>query len=139
MSAFVLDDAHIDAILEWHSRSKNNYGRVTLSDELTLIGRKLIAQNWRSVEERYRERTADYFGECPEAEAYVYRDYGRLLTPIEIVKACDCYDYQACETPDYRETEAASFIDSVRYRAICKLPGYDAAAWGIKDDTRKAA
>src|SRR5262245_34929740 len=31
------------------------------------------------------------------------------ITSTQILKTCDCYDYQACETDDYRESKAAAF------------------------------
>ncbi|MBO0715712.1 MAG: hypothetical protein J2P55_00045 [Rhizobiales bacterium] len=54
----------------------------------------------------------------------------------QVVKACDCFDYQACETTDYHATPAAAFVASVRNMAMeagGKSDGalYDQLLWGL--------
>jgi len=57
------------------------------------------------------------------------------LTPIAVLKGCECFDYQACETDDYRSSIACTIINAIRTRAILCLPDYDdAPGW---DFTRK--
>jgi hypothetical protein len=46
----------------------------------------------------------------------------RTLVATQIVKACDCYDYQACETNDYDQSEAAALVDRVREEARHRRP-----------------
>ena len=54
-----------------------------------------------------------------------------------IVKACNCYDYQACETEDYHETPAAKYVERLRTMYLsdndCRADGalYEALPWGI--------
>jgi hypothetical protein len=53
-----------------------------------------------------------------------------------IHKACDCYDYQACENLDYDTTEASIIITLIREAAIRhggtdKGKVYDFMPWGI--------
>ncbi len=57
----------------------------------------------------------------------------RHYLPVEIIKACDCYDYQSCETPDWKDTEAYAIMQMLRKRAIYSLPGYEEAAWEIRE------
>lgn len=47
-----------------------------------------------------------------------------------IMRRLHCYDYQACETPDYPESWAAAVMRQIREAAILHLPGYDEAPWG---------
>jgi hypothetical protein len=89
------------------------------------VGQILVDQNFRSVNYHYEE---DY----PVRE-YVADPPAVTLSPVAILKACDCYDYQACETPDYWETEAFAIVRAIRNRAIRLLPGYDEAeAWPVR-------
>jgi hypothetical protein len=58
------------------------------------------------------------------------------LLATQIVKACDCYDYQACETDDYPQSEAAALVEKVREQAI-EIGGeksgrlYDQLLWEV--------
>jgi len=54
----------------------------------------------------------------------------KILAPIEILKNCNCFDYQACEVNRYRYTPAYRMINDIRGAAIRNLPGYDKASWG---------
>ena len=54
-----------------------------------------------------------------------------VIRALQALKACDCYDYQAGETPDYNSTPAHDIISQIRQFAIMALPGYEAAAWEI--------
>ena len=54
----------------------------------------------------------------------------------QIVKTCNCYDYQACETDDYDASEAAQLVHGVRNTALeaaGKPDGklYDDLLWSI--------
>lgn len=147
MSAFVVSHAHIDALLTFADLKRLtdylsyevNHGTEKLS--LTEIGRILLAENERSVCHRYPDCTeSDKPGTIgEEAIGYKFKtwqsvfklQHGQLCALI--LKACDCYDYQACETDDYDQSIARRIIDRIRDRAIHSLPGYEDAPWGIDD------
>ena len=132
MSAFLVNDLHIDALLTYAQRAKwvrpsyycHNEKQVTFFDNLDSIGQTLVDQNFRSVNHRYSTEA--------EITNYYFTPYSRLLSPVEAIKACDCYNYQACDTGDeYWKSEAHEIIDTIRERAIDELPGMDDAAWEI--------
>lgn len=56
------------------------------------------------------------------------------VNPVEVLKLCDCFDYQACEADGYEESIAAALVQRIRQDAICRLPGYDAAPWALETD-----
>ncbi len=58
-------------------------------------------------------------------------------SPVEIIKAAQCFDYQACETDDWKESVACKIIQHIEGTAIRMLPGYEQAPWGL--DRSKAA
>lgn len=95
--------------------------------------RILYHENERSICARYKDAKRFAFEESSYANPLV-----RPITPVEAIKACDCYDYQACETRDYRDTLARALVDMVRSAAVTSLPGYEQAKWGC-DDSRFAA
>lgn len=106
------------------------------------VGAMLIAQNERSVDFRYDgrnnmiqvpyhfERGGPYvniIGRFPDGW-----HWSRVpVAPAPVLKSLDCYEYQACETPDWKDTEARAFCEALRSAAIERLPGYDGGPWGI--------
>lgn len=110
------------------------------------VGQMLLTENVRSVDYRYpggedlpgRYVMATLPGFDVEVRAPEYlQPYTftasphRHWKPVEILKAIDCFEYQSCETDDWRETEAYAFCQALRSRMIDQLPGYDDAPWGI--------
>jgi hypothetical protein len=122
MSCFIVSNAHINALAHailrydvrtvWHEdQSKELYAPD--------VGFLLLAQSVRSYNRRYDKNVTAEFTWNPDAPEY---------SPVEILKACDCYDYQACETDDYDATLAHAIVEEIRHAAICALPGYEEAA-----------
>jgi len=132
MSAFIVGNKHINVMLQ--AATRNRYPGHGLSyywnrephyfnGNTQDIGQKLVDENYRSVNHRYGEQ------ETPDQFKTMVLD--KCYTPVEIIKACDCYRYQSCETPDWQDTEAHAIMVALRERAIRLLPGYDDADWGI--------
>ena len=155
MSAFMVSHDHIDALLSFakDKRMKDRLGyfiqpsRAELF-EWTDIGRVLLAENERSINARYPD-TIDHPEDMPgkigeEKSGYNFRYFEPFIHMqhtkkcVWIIKNCDCFDYQACETEDYETTTAHRMIDAIRHEAIRCLPDYEAAPWGI-DRERRAA
>lgn len=131
MSAFVVSPTHIDALLTFAQRPQyeapacyyKGSVKVTFYDNLNAIGQILLDENVRSVNFRYTEQT--------DSPAYLYHPYRGNLPPVQIIKACDCLNYQSCETDDWKDTEAHLILDTIRERAINELPGMDEAEWEL--------
>jgi hypothetical protein len=152
MSAFVVSHDHIDALLTFAKEKRlesqifyiANQGREPLS--WTRIGQILLAENERSVCQRYPDVVP---GEGPgvigeEAINYTFRPFqpfSLMQYPTKlawVIKGCNCYDYQACETDDYEQSIAYRIINVIRGRAINGLPGYEDAPWEIHRDRANA-
>lgn len=122
MSAYLCSQEHIATIVHAVGGDSSDFVR-------------LVAENIRSLESRYPGR--DFLEDWKrEARAYRFPGDGVRVSPTQLVKLCDCYDYQACETDDYEMTRAAEFVDHVRKYAL-RQGGmksgreYDAAEWGL--------
>ena len=133
MSAFLVNDKHIDALLTWAVRPRwqapshyqHNENKVIFYDNLEVIGQELVNENHKSLTDKYHDPY--------HSHEYKFTPYLNPLSPVQIIKACDCYNYQACETgEDYWKSEAHEIIDTIRERAIDELPGMDDAAWEIR-------
>ena len=84
----------------------------------------LLEQNYRSVNFRYEEDES-----APNFVAMLVRQ----CSPVEIIKLCDCYNYQSCETEDWDQTQAYAISQALRERAISMLPGMSEASWTFKN------
>jgi len=146
MSAFIVTDEHITAMLSsvtsrhpgdgaYYRRSEqynDENGCQTIQHfggHTQYLGQILVDQNFRSVNCRY--------GEEYEAEKFVNKPNMRPRTPVEVIKLCDCYHYQSCETGDYYESEAWAIVNAIRERAIHNLPGYAEAEWTIYTEAQE--
>ena len=78
----------------------------------------LLKQNIISVSYLYKT-------DQPDDEKIKYKNLLLDYSAIDILRICECYDYQACETPDYESTYAASIIRAIRTAAILSLPEWD--------------
>ena len=109
-------------------------------DGQTDIGRMLLRENERSIMARYRDTVADdgtplldrmpgpvdYAG----SEAYEFpRVSFPMPEPVHVLGIMACYEYQACEHPGWRDSEAYGFCRSLTARLHRMLPGYDDAPW----------
>lgn len=131
MSAFVVSNNHINILINWavsQTGFKVNvyYQEKTFTigeDNAQQAGQILLDENYRSVNHRY-----DSFD---KAERFKFvRKHFLNMSKVQIIKHCDCLNYQSCETDDWKDTFAFKIIKAIRERAIHSLPGYDDAKWG---------
>ena len=116
MSVFLVGDKHISALL-------NNFVN-TFHENETQLGQILTDENVKVYNEAYE----DDVGVMP----FKLRDT-EPLHPVEILKACECYEYQACESSGYRTSKANMIINVIRDQVIKRLAGYVDAKWRIED------
>lgn len=103
------------------------FRREAVPERASEVGFMLLAENLRSVLHRYdgaEDMRPDW-----AREPYAWADPGYRLTVTEALKAVDCYCYQACECPDYEDSEAAQFCEALRRALVHSLEGYDGAPW----------
>ena len=144
MSAFVVDREHVIYLasvaamwdLTWWDGEHHEVRSGDFAGAAKLAT-TLWRENNRSVNYRYRAELG--FSTLPELQL-AESDIRVLLRidPVQVLKALDCLEYQSCETPDWRETEAHGIIQSLRSSAIRRLRGFDAAAWEINDNSKQA-
>lgn len=88
------------------------------------VGAMLVAENRRSVDYRYNETEIE--------EPYLFRPLRGNVKPLVVLQAISCFEYQACETPDWEDSEAHAFCVALRGAMIRALPGYG-NHWEISD------
>ncbi len=137
MSAYVVAPNHINGLISW-ARSRVIGGALTyywqgrrrdIRGDEARCASVLYAENVRSVSSRYND--------AEPAHGFAFRPTFCEVNPVQIIKACHCYAYQACESDEWETSEARAIVDAIEAAAIRALPGYDAAAWGMPEDPRK--
>lgn len=149
MSAFEVDETHIDVLIsaalqrdhgdtlswihgnvEWsgdydaYRAAINAAKREVTRANAGTWGATLVAENRRSVNYRYEEDEIE--------EPYEFTEYAGHFNPAKILAAISCYEYQACEHPEWKTSEAKSFCEALRHRMIRQLPGYQ-GVWEVTD------
>jgi hypothetical protein len=143
MSAFIVDPEHINVMLwagaqhaghhgplRWYFGNPTHIGELH-DDNLDQIGQMLLDENAASVNYRYSENNH---------YEYRYRRPRHISWSVpELLNVVHCYEYQACEHPEWEHSQAHAFCAALQQRLITKLPGYSDGPWAITDTTAPAA
>jgi hypothetical protein len=147
MSAFVVSHSTVAAIVTYAQRRlwscvppppHNAIGTVNIRDiDLDRIGQALLAENYKSVNYRYRRNDPVIrYRHVPTCVGAVSTEMTRMLTALDIVKIAHCIEYQSCEHPEWEMSWARDFLRRVVDTAVHELPGYDDAPWGLYTATQ---
>ena len=119
MSAYVVGDKHINALVTWAADK-----RVYYWDEAAGCSRHIAeypAHRRSSCAMRTSVASTPATARDEPAGVIAFR---RELLPLparkaaaQIVQACRCYAYQTCETPDHRTTEAWIAMEAIEHAA----------------------
>jgi hypothetical protein len=110
----------------WSINRPNTRTRSLTRASVDAIGQILLDQNTASVNQHYNE---------DDLQIYTYTPPRGWRTAVEVLKAINCYRYQAGEVDNWTDTEAHHFCAALETAVIAMLPGYEEAAWAIGRDT----
>lgn len=140
MSAWICTPEHIAALVGSFLVYKDRYTEV---EDPVAFARVLYAENMRSVNGRYGHEGSNnaealsefaaYWAAHPVSALKIRRWRASPLTQGQFFKALNCYEYQSCECPDWRETEAFKLCEQMRDQVGRSLPDYDSCPWGINE------
>ena len=156
MSAYMVDRNHIRYLVEaarsnslsrsplyWHHRGVSHLletqgGERIVCRHAAGVGQILWDENRKSIECRNPDTQEDFsHAPGPVGESFVYDRhepaYHHHFNPVQVLKACACYEYQACEHSGWADSEAHAFIMALTHRAINCLQGYSEAEWGAPE------
>ena len=141
MSAFVPSKLHYDLLVKTiiegpadpldpqDSLSFRWSPKASSYDEL---GETLLRETVRSVWHRYEDE--DMIPDWAR-QRYTYKDPGFALSPVEFIKALQCYRYQSCEHPGWEGSEADRLTKeallgvSLDLVTVLLEEEYDSAPW----------
>lgn len=140
MSAFQVNPEHIGAIAKWairHNRGArftsywNGSTRDYYFEDICTV---LANECFRSVRTRYPKGPLPgptAFSDSPVQVTEPMSTFADL-SPVDVLKACQSYEYQSCEIDDWDQSEAYALVERIKDAAIHALPGFDASpAWSI--------
>lgn len=146
MSAFVCSPSHIGLLAAYAVKTSSVihvWREPTWLETAQQVAKELARENIRSVAARYpNDKDGERPGPCLKDDdildasacyAAHYLDNWDTPEPVQILSMCQCFDYQACETEDWRATKAHQQINWIKSAAIRCLPGYDAAPWDFSE------
>src|SRR4029077_555285 len=134
MAGFQVSNKHIDALVYARSleplRDLAHLGHGTWTDND--LGRLLLLENLLSLAHRYPDRCRPVNEMA--IDAYFYRSHRWAGFPvIALIKAVECYQYQACEHDTWEASQAADYCERLRNELIRRVPGWAEAPWGIRE------
>lgn len=141
MSAFVVGKEHINAVitggLSVQHKPMHYYhnGQAHQLDDLTAdrVGQMLLDENVKSVMYRYEDSPITDLPGKVNAEWLIPFEYhpmaGDSMTALWVISITRCLMYQSCEHPEWEESEAKRFCETLIYMKISQLPGYEDAPW----------
>jgi len=151
MSAFMVSRAHIDAIVavavfgpsrcaasNWRGPYFGNPSRRATYCIASEIGEMLVKENLSSIHHLYSDTATNPTTTPGPIEQYWLAPYvfpcaalkpRKLPDALQTLKLITCYEYQSCEHPEWHDSDARDFCESLRRALIRALPGYDAAPW----------
>ena len=155
MSAFICGPDHFTALGLFASRRQGHHGGGHLTVDpryveglpdaalewdgvklATAYANILYQQNIASVRARYpSDKWSDLPGPINKQLNIVVTGKDACsgaylgLKPVDILKMCDCLEYQSCESDDWEQTLAFRLLNHIRRAAIRSLAGYEKAPW----------
>ena len=139
MSAIFVAKHDIDLLvsaireLKSHVRLQGRHDRADRIDPDDL-GKMLWSENVKSLRCRYPTDRDEHRAFDREVLAYAFTEYPGVK-PGPIGSLADFYDYQTCEHPAWRDSDAFFAMCELRVELVKRLPGAASAPWGVTDAT----
>ena len=137
MSAFIVPDYQINALVSYGVKREAQFYTKNVgwerfnTDTAQVMAALLYRANVCSVNRRYGERT--------RTTGFRYQPVDVSgLTAADIIKACDCLDYQSCETKTWERSRARRALQAIREEAITVLAS-TSGVWTLDEPMKEAA
>ena len=134
MSAYIVNDKTVSVIVKafeiYNITHYSNDCNEFIEKKRQAIGQRLVDQNYRSVNCRYREYDPPHKFAFTDINLMVN---GKLDTGL-IVGCIDCYNYQACETDDYWQSHiyhSLRWLKDTILNQYIKQDGFE-KSWGYR-------
>ena len=141
MSAFMCNPTHINAIVDYIYHNKlavrgelllpagMSWEAVDSYQRATRLGQLMVDANVASMITRYPQ---------DDIKEHWYKfnfkpNTGKPVSFVQFAKAVACFDYQSCETDEWRGSALQVSLNSAVISGIVNQPGYEDAHWEIPE------
>jgi hypothetical protein len=146
MSAYICSPSHIGILAAYAALNDcaiQTWRTGIRFETAQAVAKGLAQENIRSVAHRYPNDKDGHRPGPPLCDASIieasamyaghYISQPQQLTPVQVLKLCDCLSYQSCETDDWEDTLAAKQLRWIKNEAEGQLPGWEDAKWEWDD------
>lgn len=109
---------------------ESSYGIRTIQtfQDKTAMGQELLDTNAQALKDLYNDDTgfATYAYQPPRHATW---------QPIDLIKIVHNYEYQACDNKNWANSDAQRFCAALVRQLLHYVPGFEAAPWGIEEDS----
>lgn len=136
MSAFIVNDYHINALVSYGIAHKaqlytKDGWEYFNEDTAWALASRLYRANVCSVNRRYKERN--------RTNGFKFQSVDVSgLTAADIVKACDCLEYQSREVGTWERSRARKTLQAIREEAVRALAA-GSPVWELREPLKEAA
>ncbi len=135
MSMYLVANEHIRELAVFYANHQwdRKHGQSQVADA-NRIAKQLASGNLQSAIARYglEHGLGDFNG---LTVTMCDLTHPKVNNPLDILSMVACYDYQACEPEDYKESETCKLVRSIQDMAIRALPGFDKAIRDYTEET----
>ena len=124
-----LSPEHLSAIV-YGMQKYQVVSEYLFQNELNGMMIELLQRNCEEYSDRYPSEPADTID---LSEFYEYRRpiNAKAIAPIQFYKLAQSYQYNSSGSPDWENSRAKRWTDSLMSQTIASLPEYNAAKWAI--------
>jgi hypothetical protein len=120
---------HISVLAAYYANSQGSEREEIYQETFDLFNaanaKSLVARYGDAVERNLHKGALSYF---------VASRIAAGMSPVEIIKAARCFEYQSCEDWwSWNGSRADKRLRAILEEATSRLPGYDKARWSIPD------
>ena len=151
MSAFMVGREHIAYLVsaaqkmahtrygfKWYWKDESFKMDTCDRDQAGRVGQMLWDANLESINARDPDtvgKPVNIPGRVGETYIYAHSRPWRMdeIGHVQLFKAIQCLMYQSCEYAGWETSQALAFLRALSSATIHNLPGYDDAAWEIKE------
>jgi hypothetical protein len=129
MSAYIVNPEHIAEIAIFFKKELQGHGynletKKLLQSDITGIVYDLCTANFQSIKERYADGEKDdwthffadgkdYLSWFVEAKLFALPQK-RSVSDLDLWNMCNCYEYQSCESENWRKTNAYLMVKKIK-------------------------
>lgn len=118
----------------------NQSMRLRTPEDCKRLSILLDKENAKSICNRYYEKESN-LSEYTNLHEFSYYDFDSehwsVFDPVQVLKSIQYYIYQSCEHPEFKSSEAYSFLETLKDISISLISDNERFVWGTPERSVK--